>query len=135
MDYIKTSSDDTRIFFISSSSDTETILKEVLPLSKVIAIYLFDNLKQITITPKESIAKVHGPYSDLQSLSNQLSQEYKRYKSDSQRSVSIFSREKNEKTVRDLNKENSRFLWLQLLVDILIKIPYNDQTKDEMLHE
>ncbi|CAF3396074.1 unnamed protein product [Rotaria socialis] len=135
MDYIKTSSDDTRIFFISSSSDTETILKEVSPLSKVIAIYLFDNLKQITITPKESIAKVHGPYSDLQSLSNQLSQEYKRYKSDSHMSVSIFSREKNEKTVRDLNKENSRFLWLQLLVDILIKIPYNDQTKDEMLHE
>ena len=97
IDYIKSLSDDTRIFLISSSSDTETIVK------------------------------VHGTYSDLQSLSNQLSQEYKRCKYDSQMSISIFFRDENEKTVRDLNKENSRFLWLQLLVDILIQIPYNDQ--------
>ena len=133
--FIKSSSNDNQLFFISSSPDTETIVKEIWPLPNVIAIYLLNSAQKITITSKESIEKVRGTYSDLHSLSNQLSQEYKRCKYDLQMSVSIFSREKIEKTVRDLNKENSRFLWLQLLVDILIQIPYNDQTKDEMLLE
>ncbi|CAF1376947.1 unnamed protein product [Rotaria sp. Silwood1] len=133
VDYIKSLSNDTQVFVVSSCSDTETILKEVSPLSNVIAIYLLDILQQIN--PKESMTKVHGIYFDMQSLSNRLAQEYKRCKYDLQMSVSVFSRENIEKTVRDLNKESSRFLWLQLLVDILIQIPYNDQAKDEMLHE
>ncbi|CAF3326907.1 unnamed protein product [Rotaria sp. Silwood2] len=49
--------------------------------------------------------------------------------------MSVFVREKNEKTVRNLSKDNVPFLWFQLLIDILIRIPYNDQAKDEMLHE
>ncbi|CAF1222341.1 unnamed protein product [Didymodactylos carnosus] len=135
INYIKSLADDTKIFFISSHSDTETVLKEVAHLSNVISIYLFDNCQQIAVTLNDSNIKVRGRYSDIQSLANQLFQEYKSFTHSSEMSVSVFDREKNEKTVRDLSKESARFLWLQLLVDILIKTPYNDQTKDEMLDE
>ena len=98
LNYIK-SSNNFRIFFISSLSDAETILKEVSHLENIIAIYLIGNCQQTSI---DSVKKIRGTYSDIRSLSGQLSQEYKRDKN--QMSVSIFDNETNEKTVRDLNK-------------------------------
>ena len=72
---IKSSSDNTKIFLISSHSDTKKILKEVAHLPYVIAIYLFDHCQQIATTLNGSITKLHGKFSDLESLSNQLSQD------------------------------------------------------------
>ena len=50
-------------------------------------------------------------------------------------SISIFNKDKNCKSVKNLHEDNAQFIWFQLLIDILVKIPYNSQTFDEMLDE
>ena len=38
-----------------------------------------------------------------------------------------------QKSIRDLTKESASFLWNQLLIDVLRKMPTDDQAKNEML--
>jgi tetratricopeptide (TPR) repeat protein len=134
IDFIK-SSGDTKLFFISSHSNNDMVLGKVSDYSQVIAIYILEVNQELTVRSQHSNIKLHGVYPNIESLCAELSKEYDRHLKQSPIPVSVFLRDKNEKTVRDLNKDNVRFLWFQLLIDILIKIPYNDQAKDEMLHE
>ncbi|CAF3931875.1 unnamed protein product [Rotaria sordida] len=134
IDFIK-SSNDKRIFFISSHSNNTMIVDKISNYSQIIAIYILQIQKELTINSKLSDPKFHGIFSNIKNLSKELSKEYERCLKHSPIPISVFLRDKNVKTVRDLNKDNVRFLWFQLLVDILIKIPYNDQAKDEMLFE
>ncbi|CAF1107115.1 unnamed protein product [Adineta steineri] len=124
-----------QIFLISSHPDIETLLKEVADLLNVISVYIFDREERIPLIINNSMTKLRGKYSDLKSLSIQLSHDYKSLLNTSPLPISIFHRESNQKTIRDLSKESARFLWLQLLIDILLRTPCNDQAKEEMLDE
>jgi tetratricopeptide (TPR) repeat protein len=121
---------DTKIFFISSHSNNNIIVEKVSDYAQVILIYILQTEEE-----QPSHPKVRGVYANIQNLAEDLSKDYDRHLKYSPMPVSVFDRDKNVKTFRDLNKDNTRFLWLQLLIDILIKIPYNDQAKDEMLLE
>lgn len=132
---IKSLSESIKIFLISSYSDTDTIVKEVAHLSNVIAIYLLHQCVQITDNLTSSTSKVVGQYSDLEALLTQLTHDYRNLRHSSPLSMTIFDREKNQSTIRDLSNESARFVWQQLLIDILIKTPYNDQSKTDMLDE
>ena len=132
---IQSFDENTNIFLVSSHSETETLLKEVIDFPNVIALYLLDSDQRIAILPGNVSVKYRGKYSDLESLSTQIAHDYKRLKNiSSSLDFSVFQREPNQKTVRDLSKESSRFLWLQLLIDILIRTPCNEQGKTEMLN-
>jgi hypothetical protein len=50
---------------------------------------------------------------------------------------SIFNLNNEEKSMRDLTKENANFMWYQLLIDILLRMPNNDKinAKQEMINE
>lgn len=134
IDFIK-SSGDTKLFFILSHSNNDMILEKIAHYTQIIAIYILQTDQELITSPQVSNSKLHGAYSNLESLSEELSKEYQRRLKSSSMPISVFLRDKTEKTVRDLNKDNVRFLWFQLLIDILIKIPYNEQAKDELLFE
>ncbi|CAF1323321.1 unnamed protein product [Rotaria sordida] len=134
IDVIK-SSTDTKFFFISSHSNNQMVVEKVAEYSQVIAIYIVQTEADLTRRSQFSHSKLHGIYSDIPCLAEELSKEYKHHLNYSEMPLSVFHRDKNEKTVRDLNKNNVKFLWFQLLIDILIQIPHNDYAKDEMLDE
>ncbi|CAF2741158.1 unnamed protein product [Rotaria sp. Silwood2] len=135
IEMIQTSCANNKIFLVSSHSETKTLFKEVAHLSNILALYVFDREQRLTITLDDSNTKWCGQYSDLKSLAIQLSHDYKRLKETSSLPISSFHREQSQKTVRDLNKESARFLWLQLLIDILIRTPCYEQAKEDMLDE
>ncbi|CAF3979712.1 unnamed protein product [Rotaria sordida] len=134
IDVIKSSAD-TKIFFISSHSNNQMIVEKVAEYCQVITIYILQTEADLTGKSQFLHPKLKGIYSDIQSLAVELSKEYKHRLNYSEVPLSVFHRDKNEKTVRDLKKDNMKFLWLQLLIDILIRIPHNDQAKDEMFDE
>jgi hypothetical protein len=85
-----------------------------------------------SITLNESSNKIRGIYLNINNLCDQLLKDYSRAL---KMAISIFNKDEHEKTLRNLKKDNARFIWFQLLVDILIKIPHNNQTIEEMFHE
>jgi hypothetical protein len=40
----------------------------------------------------------------------------------------------NGKSIRGLNKEQATFMWNQILIEILLRMPIGEKTKDEMLN-
>jgi len=40
-----------------------------------------------------------------------------------------------EKSIRDLNKESATFMWFQLLIEVLTRMPLSNQAKNELLVE
>jgi tetratricopeptide (TPR) repeat protein len=134
-DYIHSLPDDIRIFFISSKLDDESISSLLFSLTKIRFIYIFRNEEKNESISSQSSKKIRGIYSNIDSLCDQLLKDYKESSDAAEISISIFNKDKNQKTLRNLQEDNARFIWFQLLVDILIKIPYNYQTIDEMLAE
>ncbi|CAF3293331.1 unnamed protein product [Rotaria sp. Silwood2] len=130
-----TSESETKIFFITSYLDYELILSKVFELSRVISIYLFYNDPNSINISNKFIKKLRGIFSDMKTLCNQLSEEYKQNISMQKMSISIFHEDKHEKTIRNLSKDNARFLWFQLLINVLIRIPHNDQAKEQMIND
>lgn len=39
-----------------------------------------------------------------------------------------------EKSIRDLSKENATFVWFQLLIETLVRMPQSDEARDELLN-
>ncbi|CAM4984891.1 unnamed protein product [Rotaria socialis] len=135
IEMIQVSCASNKIFLVSSHSETKTLFKKVAHFSNILSLYVFDREQQLPIDLDDSNTKWCGQYSDLESLAIRLSHDYKRLKETSSLPISSFHREQSQKTVRDLNKESARFLWLQLLIDILIRTPCYEQAKEAMLDE
>jgi tetratricopeptide (TPR) repeat protein len=135
VDYIQSLNKNAQIYLISSHPKSEKIVEEVSNYTQIIAIYiLWTQSEPLKILPSSNL-KLRGYFSNIRTLTDALSQEHESRLKSTQIPISVFHREKNGKTVRDLSKENVRFLWFQLVIDVLIKIPYNDQAKDDMLDE
>lgn len=49
--------------------------------------------------------------------------------------ISLFSVHTDQRSVRELSRENANFLWFHLLADVLIKMSPTDKAKKEMLNE
>lgn len=135
INHIRSLPDNIRIFFITSKLNNDLILSSIIDLTKIRFIYIFQTDENIETILNESSNKIRGIYSDINNLSNQLLKDYKEYLNVFQTTISIFDKDKKQKTLRNLHEDNARFIWFQLLVDILIKIPHNYQTIDEMLIE
>jgi hypothetical protein len=53
-------------------------------------------------------------------------------------SISVFTNSSSsfdEKSIRDLNRESATFMWFQLLIETLMRMPLSKQAKEELLTE
>jgi hypothetical protein len=53
-------------------------------------------------------------------------------------SISVFTNSSSsleEKSIRDLNKDSATFMWFQLLIETLMRMPLSNQAKEELLTE
>ena len=54
---------------------------------------------------------------------------------DDQVVISLFTTHTGQRSIRELSRENANFVWFHLLVNIMIKMPPTEKTKEEMLNE
>ncbi|CAF4674603.1 unnamed protein product, partial [Didymodactylos carnosus] len=78
--------------------------------------------------------KIQGVFNDKIQLINKLTENVKSYTNTSTL-ISIFSPNANEKSIHDLNNENATFMWFQLLMEILLRMPQTMDAKNDMLDE
>jgi hypothetical protein len=62
-------------------------------------------------------------------------QQKRQISTDDQVTISLFTIHTGQRSIRELSRENARFVWFHLVVDILIKMPPTEKTKEEMLNE
>ena len=52
--------------------------------------------------------------------------------------ISVFSMSSSllgEKSIRDLNKDSTTFMWFQLLIETLMRMPLSERAKEELMNE
>jgi tetratricopeptide (TPR) repeat protein len=135
IDYIRSLNDNIQIFFISSKANNDFISSLIINQTKIHFIYIFQTEESIDTRLKDSSKKIRGIYLNIDDLFNRLFEDYNKYSKDFEMPISIFDKDKNEKSVRNLQEDNARFLWFQILTTILIKMPHNHKTIEEMLDE
>ena len=80
----------------------------------------------------EQFDKVHGLFSDVKPLIDQLSTDIKNFLSELPPAITIYN---PEKSFHNVTEELASFMWSQLLIDILLNIPQSNFSKDDMLNE
>ena len=120
-----------KIFLITSGKGATSIVPEIHQLKQVDSIFIFclkiDKYQHL-LKEYESIV---GIYKDRSTLFKIIGEHVRLLR----RQLDVFSfyDEHKEKATRDLSKESAEFLWFQLLKDILLQMPRNDQAKQELI--
>ena len=121
-----------RIFFITSGSLGENFVPQVHNLEQVTFIYIFCTDKEKHDQWSKAYIKVRGVFNNDNQLLMQL-------RSDLQMHIKIMTPmnifDTKEKSLQDLNVEQSSFIWFQLLIEVLLRFPQTENAKDEMVEE
>jgi hypothetical protein len=139
--YIQSSDDDEHICVIVSGVLSDSLIPAIINLPQVacIAIYCFDEQRCYDGTNNTSrqSPKVLGIFLELDPLLDALNERVTSLRN-SFSSVSPFAYElndKRQKSVKDLSQENTTFIWFQLLIRTLFRLPRTDSARSQMIHE
>ncbi|CAF1215534.1 unnamed protein product [Didymodactylos carnosus] len=127
-----------QVLLILSGSFGEIIAPLIFQLSQITFIYIFclNKIKHETwanhLLNNEN--KIRGVFTHKDFLLTQLAEDAK-VLSNNMMPMNVFSLSHHEKSIRDLNKESAVFMWNQLLMDVLLRMPTSDESKMEMLTE
>jgi tetratricopeptide (TPR) repeat protein len=119
-----------RIYLVMTTNDKADILK-IINNSQIIAIYLFKTTLNITHT------KIYGCFDESSSLSTKLHNDVRFHYRNFASPWNIFDCPTKQTSLNELSIDNVSFVWSQILLDILYKLPTSDdkQAKDEWLAE
>ncbi|CAF4667302.1 unnamed protein product [Rotaria sp. Silwood2] len=132
INYIRSLADDVQLFLILSKLNNDLPIQTIINLINIHFIYILHMEQKISSPRKELSNKIRGIYFNIDDLCDQLLRDYSRTL---KMSASIFNKDKKERTVRNLHEDNARFLWLPLLVDILVQIPHNNQSRKKAIEK
>ncbi|CAF3794593.1 unnamed protein product [Rotaria sp. Silwood1] len=108
------------IFLIVSGSLGKNVVPLVHNLSQVIQIYVFCAVKGQYKSWSESFTKIRGFFIDENRLMACLKNDLKMY---SNTLVPISIGYTNERSLQDIDKEQVNFLWFQLLIEVIYRLP------------
>ncbi|CAF2054421.1 unnamed protein product [Rotaria magnacalcarata] len=130
IDYVKTIIDE-KVFLVTSGSLAKDILSEIHSLSAIVSVFIFCSNRQRYVSLCEQYSKIQAICIDQQSLVDVV----KKSANAILRQTMTFMMfdEKKQKTARTLSKRASSFLWYQMFIDVLKKLPQMDQAKIDML--
>lgn len=119
------------VLLVVSGSLARIILPQIENIRSVRAIFVFCEKAELhSNLLHEYQRKIVGVYADQNKLVEAISETMELI--DKQDMVfRLF--DGKQKSTRDLTKESASFLWNQLLIDVLRKMPTDDQAKNEML--
>jgi hypothetical protein len=134
--------DDEPICVIVSGALSSTFIPAVIDRSQIacVAIYCFDEVRYqggFDINSSQS-AKITGIFVELDPLLDALNKRVTMLR-DSMSSVSSFAfnklEDQRQKSVKDLSQENAYFIWFQLLIQILFRLPRTDAVREKMIQD
>ncbi|CAF3710860.1 unnamed protein product, partial [Didymodactylos carnosus] len=127
-----------QVLLILSGSFGEIIAPLIFELSQITFIYIFclNNIKHETWANHllNNQNKIRGVFTHKDFLLIQIAEDAKVLSNDMM-PMNVFSLSHHEKSIRDLDKESAAFMWNQLLMDVLLRMPTSDESKMEMLTE
>ncbi|CAF1241265.1 unnamed protein product [Didymodactylos carnosus] len=137
MDYISSIKME-QVLLILSGSFGEIIAPLIFELSQITFIYIFclNKIKHETWANHllNNQNKIRGVFTHKDSLLIQIAEDAKVLSNDMM-PMNVFSLSHHEKSIRDLDKESAVFMWNQLIIDVLLRMPTSDESKMEMLTE
>lgn len=123
---------DTNVFFVISGSLCEKLVADMHDLSQLTAIYIFctDAHKHETWT--RQFKKIRGVFVDDGNLSVKIKDDVCSLSS-SNFPFGFF--DSSQQTLKCLSKEQASFIWFQLLLEVLLRLPQTQEAKHEMIAE
>ncbi|CAF3652749.1 unnamed protein product [Rotaria sp. Silwood1] len=131
IDYIKTIIDE-KVFLIVSGSLAKDILSEVHLLSTISSVFIFCTNRQRYIHLGSQYSKIRAICADQQSLVDAIKKSARIVTRHTMAFV-MFDDKQQQKTAQVVSKRATSFLWYQIFIDVLKKLPQMDQAKKDML--
>jgi tetratricopeptide (TPR) repeat protein len=121
-----------QIFLIVSGSLGQIVVPLVHDLSQVSQIYVFCADKLVHKRWSESFKKIRGIFNDENPLMICLKSDIKIY---TNALIPISISTTNERSFQDIDEEQVGFLWFQLLIEVIYRLPQTSISKEQMLDE
>ncbi|CAF4670595.1 unnamed protein product, partial [Rotaria sp. Silwood2] len=126
-----------KIFLIISGTLGENVIPRIHHLSQIESIYIFcfDQDKHKLWTQKYN--KVKGVYSDIEPICDELKKTISQCSNDlvPMDIIKFESNSNQQKSVHELNKQEASFMYFQLLKQLLLRMEYSKDVRDEMIEE
>ncbi|CAF1364687.1 unnamed protein product [Rotaria sp. Silwood1] len=134
LDYIKSIKEE-KIFLISSGLLGKTIINELNNYLQIFSIYIFcSNEREHEIWSKNH-SKIMGIFTAEHELVTQITKDVSSFfRNDLVVSV-INSVDTSERSTQDLTNDQVKFMWSQILIEILVRLPQTTRSKDELIQE
>lgn len=119
------------ILLVVSGQLAYLILPHIYSLRSVRAVFIFCETRELhTALLTEYSSKIIDIFTDRDALFKSISGTMQLIE---KQDAAFHLFDRTEKATRDLTKESASFLWHQLLIDVLKKMPADEQAKNEML--
>ncbi|UJR20180.1 hypothetical protein I4U23_023312 [Adineta vaga] len=120
------------IFLISSPSSIVEILPEIHGLRQLDTVFIYSREHDYRIEKDflDKYSKIIGIFDRLADLFQSIEENFDLAKKQSE---SFRFYEQHQKSTRDLSNESGSFLWLRLFKDMILKLPHDQQAKQEMI--
>ena len=121
-----------QIFFIVSGSLGQSIVPMIHDLTQILKIYVFCTNTTVHSQWVKSFQKIRGVFSDEDPLLQLLSKDLKVH---SNAFIPMSISNNQQQSLQDLDDEQVEFLWFQLLIEAIYRLPKTSASKERMLKE
>jgi tetratricopeptide (TPR) repeat protein len=124
-----------KIFFIVTSTFILDVLLYIDEPPEIQFVYIVGSVdKTYEQELKNQHPKIRGTYREMENLAVDLANDVIT-NSKMVMHLSVFTTDKEENSVKDLQTENPSRMWLNLLIEILLRMPQTKNSRDEMIAE
>lgn len=124
-----------KIFLIISGSLGKNVIHEMNNCPQVFSIYIYCSNEYDHKTWSKNHSKIVGVFTVEHQLVTQITKDVSLfYQNDLLVSV-INSVDASERSIQDLSKDQAKFMWSQILIEILLRLPQTSQSKDALIQE
>ncbi|CAF1615543.1 unnamed protein product, partial [Didymodactylos carnosus] len=125
-----------KIFLIISGRYSEHVVPFVHDLPQILSIYIYCYMKDDYLHQKQQQKKVIGIFDNIEQLLKKLNEQVTDYKRNQLGTTSIINlKSTQEFSIKNLSKNNAKFVWFQLLIQILFLMPKTNDSIKEMIYE
>ncbi|CAF1175285.1 unnamed protein product, partial [Didymodactylos carnosus] len=124
-----------KIFFIVSGTLGKDIIPIVVDESQIVFIYIFSFKKDEHELWSNKYKKIRGVFVDNHSLFDQLTDDARLF-AHQLGAINIFNEQNvKETSIQCLTNEQGKFIWFQLIIEVLFRMPQNIKAKSELISE